>query len=283
MRIINKYLFFLLLACPLLSLGQEKYVLTGKVKIKDGDSYKYQLTFSEKNGKIKGYSETWISQGVPPDKIAIKGKLDKKHKLLTFVELAPDRVNDTALCFMQSVLTWQVKEDKYLFSGVFAGKDNAGKYCGEGALSFSYDKGKDDLFGEDVMTPAMDTNPTQPNKQHVGVAEIMKITDQSDQRITFNADSCLLELWISGKEDGDIISVWLERTPMLKEYTLIREKKRWMLPLHTGENDLVITALNEGATPYNIARVRLTANGTQYEFTSQLKTKKSATIVINKE
>lgn len=83
-----------------------------------------------------------------------------------------------------------------------------------------------------------------------------------------------LYLWDYGSVDGDIVSVYLNGTWVINNYTLTGSKKAFNLtvPLNSGSNDLVVFADNQGSVGPNTCGIQVNSNGSEIELNPGLET-----------
>lgn len=280
------FFFRLVLFCgmicfPLLSWSQTlPYKLTGILNVNTGGSYKFHLVIDKVDGyKVSGYSLTWLD-GNEPNKAIISGVIDTVHKTLTFSEtrvVSPIRIG-VEMCLVSSKLTYKLKGNRYAATGKFTGKDQYGRPCGDGNLSFTHPLEKD-------LMPRPHKKADKPVKQS-SVEPLTPtpetITEGKDRKLSWHADSCVIDIWDYGTEDGDIITLLFNNEVILSRYKLTGRIKQLHLPLQAGANTLTIRAENEGRIPPNTARIHIQDAGSGYDFTAYNEAGKEATILLNK-
>jgi Bacterial lectin len=101
--------------------------------------------------------------------------------------------------------------------------------------------------GETLPPPAVkepEPEPKKPTTLENRVVVGKKVIKVHNPKIT-------LQVWDKGIEDGDIISLNLNKTWVLENYALKKNKKSIEVNLNEGENFLVLHALNLGRVPPN--------------------------------
>lgn len=273
MPLLSKLLFFgVLFFLPVLSYAQDdSYILKGQLMVKGGDSYKYELVFTSNKGIVSGYSLTYLG-GAAPSKARITGVIDKDKKTFAFREtkvLNGDK--EQTMCLVSCKLSYSQGKGKFVFLGTFKGKDIHNVACGDGVVAFTHTARKDKLFGADTV------------KNGPQLAHVETVTEGVKRELKTTADSCIVDVWDYGVQDGDIITVLYNGQVVLANYELTAEKKHLRLPLTNAENMLTIRAENEGRVPPNTARVMVHEGDATHEFTAYNEEGKEATIVLRKK
>jgi hypothetical protein len=89
----------------------------------------------------------------------------------------------------------------------------------------------------------------QPPGGGVGSGNLSNVTvSQNDITVTF---------WDHGKEDGDIINIYLNGKLFKGNVRLTNKKKKFQVKLNSGNNTFEVEAVNEGSIPPNTASVRI--------------------------
>lgn len=135
---LHKHLILIILASfsHFMLKGQKtSYYLTGQMKVRNGDSFPYKLSFTLKNNQLLGISETRLKNGQSP-KTPIKGHFDEKSQSISFAEYDADNTNSIT-CFLSATLHLTQTGKSACFQGNFKGLDHYGKYCGEGSIKLN--------------------------------------------------------------------------------------------------------------------------------------------------
>ncbi len=75
--------------------------------------------------------------------------------------------------------------------------------------------------------------------------------------VSVTSSTISITLWDDGKEDGDIVSVWLNKKLVLDNYVLTNAKRSFSFTINTGSNELVLFAVNEGTVGPNTAALSI--------------------------
>ncbi|UCH15174.1 MAG: hypothetical protein JSV22_04200 [Bacteroidales bacterium] len=87
------------------------------------------------------------------------------------------------------------------------------------------------------------------------------------EELTFKNSEITIEYWDHLKIDGDIISLYLNGTPVVSKYLLKRERELTEVKLKTDmPNDLFLYAHNEGMNPPNTVAIRISDGITDQNF-----------------
>ena len=280
-----RYFTFLFILIPLcLSAKNKEHVLNGKIKVKDGDTYPYQLVFEVSQKTIKGYSITKLPDGTDT-KTSITGMIYRKKKGLIISETkllsAPQK--DITICFVSAILSYKKKGSNYIISGIFAGKDDQQKECGTGTIEFVQPATLDDLYAEEAEEAKQAPLTTNIETKTEPVAGKDQITAGIQKEFDWHTDSCTLEVWDGGVIDGDVISLLVNDEPVLTKFTIGKVRKTLRFPVTKKINTITIVAEEEGTNPPNTAQLIFYDGNEQYRLTAFNKKGEKATVIIRKK
>ena len=285
MNYLRHFPFLLFVLLPLcLSAKNKEHVLNGKIKVKGGDTYPYQLIFEVSRNTIKGYSITKLPDGTDT-KTSITGIIHKQKKGLIISETkllsAPQK--DITICFVNAILTYRKKGGNYIISGIFAGKDDKQQECGTGTIEFTQPAALDDLYADEPeeVKPAPPITDTTAKSETVAGKD--QITAGVQKQYDWFSDSCTLEIWDGGVIDGDVISLMVNDEHVLTKFTLAKEKKIIHFPVSKKINTITIVAEEEGINPPNTAQLIFYDGTEQYRLTAFNKKGEKASVVIKKK
>ena len=224
----KKLLICLLLALlPVFSFGQAKrYKLVGEART-NGFSYLYALVFDVNKTTISGYSVTKQPNGAE-FKAEVKGTINRKAHTISFTEtksLDKEPHKDATICFFSAVLNYKLLGEKYMVSGPFSGKDLDNKTCSEGTMVFEDLNTSGSVFYKKKEAPVV--KPVNTDTVVVKEPPLPEntITSGVQKTLSWQTDSCTIEVWDGGVIDGDVISVLLNDKPVLTNYSLVKAKK----------------------------------------------------------
>lgn len=238
----------------------------------------YKLLLDINGNIIKGTSVTM--QDGKELKARIKGVVNREKNIMILSETGPvGKLSDSIeMCFFNSLLKWKVKRGRYILSGAFVGKDKKNNPCSQGTVS---------LEAPESDCAALKGEPLPAKKDSTAVAPIItdgqKITEGVDKKIDWQANTCILEIWDGGVEDGDVVNITVNGKELITGYALTTEKKRFAIPLTQQTNTITVVAGDEGTNPPNTVQMVLTDGETQHRVTAYNKKGKSASIIIIKK
>ena len=152
---------------------------------------------------------------------------------------------------------WKIKANVYIRGGV----DDLG--CGKGPPpsiagyvpasdpgmgGSSSGTGQANKIGQQFQNSIASTGTSSGSGQG-GMGNLTNVT-VSQQDIT-------VTLWDHGKEDGDIINIYLNGQLFKGNVRLTNAKKKFQVKLNSGNNTFEVEAVNEGSIPPNTASVRI--------------------------
>lgn len=92
------------------------------------------------------------------------------------------------------------------------------------------------------------------------------------KEFTFDSETISVKIWDHGRQDGDIVSIYLNGSPVVSKYYLTYWKKEFQIKLDPNKsNDLFLYAHNLGDSPPNTVAIEITDG------------KKSENIVLNSD
>lgn len=278
-----------------------EYKLSGTLKMETGESFPFRIEFSEEHGNLRGFSYTYP----PPNetKTAIMGVVDAYERRLTFKEMeiiTPHVVFTKAyMCLINANLKYDKTYRGVSLSGPITNRQTDNIACTPGVLTFDNPEELQPLFEpKKQFDTVISMKKKAPGAQRGGIRvaqeqEAEPVEEQSEpDRITkgigkmyyWNTDSLVLEIWDGGNTDGDIVSVSYNGKEILSRLSLNKQKKRIVVsvPAHS-ENNLVITAVNEGSDPPNTATLSLRDGEQRYSVVAYNDMKNSALITIKRD
>ena len=95
--------------------------------------------------------------------------------------------------------------------------------------------------------------------------------------------SVKLKIYDAGKIDGDRISVYLNSTKILNNYTVSKAVKELTIPLNSERNVITVHALNSGTIAPNTAKVEIHDRSVKIETITSLESNKKTSFTIIKK
>jgi len=105
---------------------------------------------------------------------------------------------------------------------------------------------------------------TQTSSPIIGSFPYDIVTSETSSTSTVN-----ISFYDFGTDDGDIIDVYLNNVLVISNLTLTKSKQSFDLQLNTGDNYLIVKALNEGRIPPNTCAINVNS-GRRIELTPGL-------------
>ncbi|WP_419213608.1 hypothetical protein ACNR9Q_05465 [Maribacter sp. X9] len=110
---------------------------------------------------------------------------------------------------------------------------------------------------KNLLTPSQ----TKPVKRETFEGRKISYTKE----LEFNSENITLKIWDHGRQDGDIVSIYLNGISVVSKYYLTYSKKEFSVKLDPKKsNDLFLYAHNLGNSPPNTVSVEIT-DGTKSE------------------
>lgn len=287
-------LLLILMLIPYCGFSQSKeYVFKGLEVLKSAQSCKYELVFTVTGTIVKGYSVSYVQEGMQT-KTEIEGVMNVKQRSISFSEMlipvnTPD---DMSICFIKGKMSFKHHMGHDLFIGKFTGKDYKGKNCGDGVIVFEAPPGSKNVFDIPAAKPIVvrNTKPaTSLHKKAMKHAEpepdiqFTKIATGDHNELAWKTDSFVIEVWDGGFVDGDIVSVQFNGQKVLSNVTLTGSKNRIALPMPLKTNTVIITAENEGVAIPNTAQIIIYDGKTRHGLLACLKKGTSTSLTLNKK
>ena len=259
----------------------KKKELKGYLGVGGGESFDYKLVFTDSLGYIKGHSYTWLYQNAEV-KAAISGYIDRGAQTITFRE---DSIiynrgfqSNATICLINSTLSYRQEEGGNVFKGPTTSSDITNVACDAGSIVFQDSEALRALFVEQKAPEppkvAKVNNPsgkpirivydTAASVQRRPVAtgeptkQVEKITQGIEKIYDWHSDTILVHIWDGGRVDGDVISIYQNDVPVLRNYTIKKEPKQLALTFSGAKTEVfTIVAHHEGNEPPNTTDVLL--------------------------
>lgn len=297
-----------LLLLPFLCCAQtHSYTLNGSLGVESGETFTYQLVFSDSAGYIDGYATTYL-QKEKDTRASITGKIDRNNKTLSFVETGIVYNNgfrsNAIICLIKSTLQYRREGNRYVLAGGVTSKDVIGRAaCAAGSVRFEESAEIDALFRETTIAPSQvtpqaaprpsepprvvvidKTKPATPKPATPVTPQRTEITEGRDKIYEWQTDTVIFEIRDGGRIDDDVVTVRYNNATILDKYTLTKDPKRIILPLTNQETNVItVIAGYEGNEPPNTADIVLRDGDTVHEIVAHNRFGKEAHIRIQKK
>lgn len=277
-------LFFFIQAFP-----QSENQFIGALKLNDSAFISYRLQFTEANGVVSGFSVTDFG-GPHETKSKIAGTYDKKKGTLSFKEkgiiYTKSQVNRYDFCFVTFSGKVSRLDNAKSMKGNFKGIYSDGSSCIDGELAMtSYDKVKKRAANADRMIQKT-KKISKEQKAKISVQKTidtlsMNVMRESQNMSLFTKDPYIeIEIFDSGKEDGDRITIRANKKVYLDNYVVAQTHYKLQIPIKNEETEIEIIAENEGSAPPNTAYLVIRDSEKEIETLSNLKKGKRSKITI---
>lgn len=274
--------------------SQNKYDFFGAIKLNGSDKslITYRIVFEEKNGNINGFSVTDLD-GAHETKNVISGSYDRKSKILSFKEDAilytKSKFSQSSFCFVNFTGKVKLVQNTSKIEGAFKGLYNNKTQCIDGTLTLV---GSNKIYklAEKVNKKIQSSNKidikVKEKNNPIALLDSLKINKLSkDQNLSVFWDSkeVKIEIFDSGKEDGDRINLYHNDKLILNNYKVEYKKKTITVVLDlTTTNEIKILALNEGEIASNTSKIILHDVDRTFEILTTIKKNESALITFIK-
>ncbi len=300
---------------PLLKAQQAQYHLKGFMGVQGGESFTYKLELRDSTQNLlTGYAYTYLDEkhDVKADVVAT---VDRSQKTLLVRERNIVYNNyfksNAIICLVEALLTYSNKE-RNLSGPLITMTAGNGASCSKGSITFANAEELDQVFNpviaaapgvapatkpvvKPVITPGKQAKiiyDTLPKQQVAPLPVAAKteskvpdnITEGKDKSYNWQSEQIVMEIWDGNEVDNDKITVLLNGNEVLKSYSLVKAKKKLILPVGGNElNIITIVADNEGGDPPNTANIRLWDNDIAYDVIAHNAVGKKALIKIRKK
>ena len=288
----NKFLIILIYLTQIhLLQAQLEHEFIGAIKLNDSTVISYLLNFSEKNGEVYGFS---ITDFLGPDetKNMIVGKYDADTKAFSFkendIEYTKSKYLPQDFCFINFEGKLKLANKSSSIKGDFKGLFNNNEPCIDGEIHLM---GSEHLYiklnklDEKVAKSKRIDSVTKANVSFVKILDSLKtnsLKEGENTSVFWNSDKLTMEIWDAGKEDGDIISIYVDEQLVLENFTISHQVKSIAIDLPKKLTEIRIEAVTIGDIPPNTANIKLFDSKKKIDLFTDLSYRKSTTISVVK-
>lgn len=282
--------------CNAAAFAQEhQYKLSGTLSMQTGETFPYMVTFSEVDGNLTGEAVTFAA---PHQTVSvIRGTVDRYEKRISFkeVEITSSRSLPTKayMCLVNAKLYYEQDYRGATLKGAVTNKQTDKTACTPGTLTFSNAADLRPLFEAtekyDTVISMKKKMPSEKTGIKVAIQdneepqETARITVGEEKTYKWYTDTLIIDLWDGGATDGDVVSIQLNDSMLLRNYALVKKKKTIKVYIPpTITNILTILAGNEGTDPPNTATLLLTDGSTKHPLVAYNKSGEKAIIKIKR-
>lgn len=285
------FLFFNFFASIVFSQKAEKfdYEFLGVLMLNKTQLYSYKLEFNIDKDSIRGYSYTDI-EGDNETKSYVFGTFDENTNELVFEEkdvlYTKSDVLTDEFCFIKSRGKLKLRSAKKSFDSDFEGVYPNGEVCASGKIKIVgtkfVQKKLKKIYKKVKKKKRIDSVVKEKLRTDKILTKFGKTNLNEDETITIflNKNQAKFEIWDYGKEDGDIVDVYINGKKVLANLKLKTEKKKLLINLKKGSNTIEVKTINSGKIKTNTAKIKIYEANRFYEFLSNINKGKSAKINI---
>ena len=235
----NKKLIFISFFLVFKLFSQNKknfdYQLLGTVILDSKDVLSYKMDFNVDNkGKLFGYSYTDIT-GENETKSYVKGYYDKKTRKVNFYEedilYTKSKYLPEDFCFINFKGKFKIKESKKVLDGDFVGIFKEKDTCAKGRIKLVgvkfVEKKIKKLHKKIEKKKRIDSVIKKELTPEVYLKKFSETRIKSGEKVSVfvYTSKMKLELWDYGKEDGDVIDVYLNGKRNIVELYCYKKEK----------------------------------------------------------
>lgn len=247
------------------SVAQE-FEFFGVIKLNDTSLISYKLLFDRVNDSIQGYTLTDFS-GKHETKSNIKGYYNADKNLLSFKEYdivyTKSPVVQEDFCFVNFNGNVRDLDKVKAFSGDFKGLYTNGEPCLDGKIVVN--SGQEVRKRVEKIDKVIQRSRkfSDSVKQNIKVARVLdtltrNIIAKNENLNIFTRDQKIkLSVYDAGKEDGDIINLFVNGKPVLQNYTVTHTKKHLEFKLESPSTLIKVEAVSEGTSSPNTVRLEV--------------------------
>ena len=259
---------FLFLICLTFgsSLKAQEYEFFGVIKLNDTSFISYKVLFDRVNDSIQGYSLTDFA-GKHETKSNIKGYYNEAENLLSFEEYdivyTKSPVVQKDFCFVNFEGKVRNLDRVKAFSGDFRGLYADGTSCLDGMIIVNSGQEVKKRVEKIDKVVQRSRKFSDSIKKNIKVAKVLdtltrNIIAKDENLNIFTRDQKIkLAIYDAGKEDGDVINLYVDDKPVLENYTVLHEIKYLEFDLENVETKIRVEAVSEGTSSPNTVRLEV--------------------------
>jgi len=282
MRLIVLFIF----SCQIFYSQSELKDLRGTLKLNDTAFIPFKLSILKNHlNEIEGYSLT-DENGPHETKSYVKGTHDEKSGVLKFYEYgivySKSPYDELDFCFVhfEGKMKDFYKSKKIM--GNFQGKYDNGSKCIDGEIIL-LDEGtvndKIEKFKKKFNKPRFQKNIAK-RLPKIDSIQLKPITTDEDLNVFVNSKKLVISIYDSGKVDDDRINLFVDDKLILKDYSIVKERKEIPLEIKRKRISVKVVALNEGTSSPNTVKIEVRSNNDFISTKTTLKTNESASLSL---
>ena len=259
---------FLFLICLTFTtaLQAQEYEFFGVIKLDDTSFISYKVLFDRVNDSIQGYSLTDFA-GKHETKSNIRGYYNEDENLLSFEEYdivyTKSPVVQKDFCFVNFEGKVRNLDRVKAFSGDFKGLYADGTSCLDGMIIVNSGQEVKKRVEKIDKVVQRSRKFSDSIKKNIKVAKVLdtltrNIIAKNENLNIFTRDQKIkLAIYDAGKEDGDVINLYVDDKPVLENYTVLHEIKYLEFDLENVETKIRVEAVSEGTSSPNTVRLEV--------------------------
>ncbi len=296
-----RYLLLILTLGVGLPAAAQRYqrTLRGDVRIPSYGRQYYYIYYNADGSRISGSSVTQNKEG--DLKAALVGRLsdDGTEMYLRETHSLDPVTPGMELCFFAARLKLTVYPDRRVWTGTFTSRQPNGEPCEGGTMTFvdlnpkappppkpkpkaeptpavikpvrpKAQPARDTMRVRRIQKPAVQAPPVR--RDTVAATPVpepippMPDTTSLKPFFYWGGAELRFEIWDGVQEDGDVVTVRFNGTPILQNHRLTLEKRTFTVPLSANSIDtLTVEMGHEGNLPANTVRLDLISTDKRYE------------------
>jgi|TARA_Y100001934_G_scaffold280795_1_gene388519 hypothetical protein len=248
------------------ALQAQEYEFFGVIKLNDTSFISYKVLFDRVNDSIQGYSLTDFA-GKHETKSNIKGYYNEDENLLSFEEYdivyTKSPVVQKDFCFVNFEGKVRNLDRVKAFSGDFKGLYADGTSCLDGMIIVNSGQEVKKRVEKIDKVVQRSRKFSDSIKKNIKVAKVLdtltrNIIAKDENLNIFTRDQKIkLAIYDAGKEDGDVINLYVDDKPVLENYTVLHEIKYLEFDLENVETKIRVEAVSEGTSSPNTVRLEV--------------------------
>ena len=282
-----RILFILILGLQLTAQESSEYM--GAIRLNDSAMITYKVKFDINYDQVSGYSITDFG-GDHETKSKLEGTYNPATREISFNEYdivytKSDVIHDD-FCFVHFEPTYFKPGKTKYFKGNFKGLFSDGEECISGELFLNATENVEKRMQK--MTKKINKSDKVPDsiKQKAKDLKIlqklnMNILKKSQVTSVFSSNTSIsLLIYDGGQEDGDMISIKVNGTILLRRYTISKDIKTVKVPLTSKKTIIEVIADGVGAITTNTAVIEIHDGVNKIRAMTNLEKNQSTTIHV---
>lgn len=272
--------------------AQEDYEYIGAIKLNDTSFISYKIAFDEKDGLLEGYSITDLG-GSHETMSYLSGSFDSNKDEIDFYEsgivYTKSLVTTNDFCYVHFTGKLKKLDDRQGIQGSFKGLYDNGESCIDGTiemLNFRKVLKRAKRLDRKIDRTILISKEKRDKVNLVKELESTKVNmlNKNEMLNVFSGSSeVVLRLYDAGQEDGDRVSLHINDSLLLDNYTVTNTPKEIRVTIEEPQTTLLIQALNAGTIGGNTVKLELVLDeSTVVDALTNLKEGEKAGLVLRK-